>query len=236
MNTLHVDKSQSPRFLPVLPKPVGRMTVPVARFAVFVTVLAWIGYVFEQGVRLDSIVLTPRVLMETAVYFVTVTMLTISCLAYLLSRLGHFERVQSHRRVPRSTIDTALESAQPSMSVLVPSYREEERIIRYTLLSAALQEYPRLKVVLLIDDPPTATDAEHRLLLEQSRRLPQELASLLGSPHQKFKRALEDFEQRTSQDIDTSPEEMMRLAMHYYEACEWFKQEQADLELSLIHI
>ena len=31
------------------------------------------------------------------------------------------------------------------MTVLVPSYQEDERVIRMTLLSAALQEYPHLR-------------------------------------------------------------------------------------------
>ena len=47
----------------------------------------------------------------------------------------------------------------PTLTVLVPSYKEEARVIRQTLLSAALQEYPFQRIVLLIDDPPDPTDA-----------------------------------------------------------------------------
>jgi cellulose synthase/poly-beta-1,6-N-acetylglucosamine synthase-like glycosyltransferase len=40
----------------------------------------------------------------------------------------------------------------PSLLCLVPSYKEELRTVRQTVL-AALQEYPDRRVVLLIDDP-----------------------------------------------------------------------------------
>ena len=42
----------------------------------------------------------------------------------------------------------------PPVVVLVPSFREDPRTIRQTLLSAALQDYPNRRVVLLLDDPP----------------------------------------------------------------------------------
>jgi cellulose synthase/poly-beta-1,6-N-acetylglucosamine synthase-like glycosyltransferase len=216
--------------LSVLPPPVGRLTVPGARFAILITITAWLVYLIEQGILLAEITITPRVLSETLVYFVTVTMLTISCLAYLIARLGNFERVKIHRRVPRSTIDESLEGKHPSLTVLVPSYREDERTIRYTLLSAALQEYPNLNIVLLIDDPPNSSNATHQLLLDQSRRLPKQLEVMLNAPYLKFKDALEIFERRTAKDIDTSPEELILLASYYSDACEWFITERAALE------
>ena len=42
----------------------------------------------------------------------------------------------------------------PSLAVLVPSYKEEERVVSRALLSASLAEYPNKRVVLLIDDAP----------------------------------------------------------------------------------
>lgn len=43
--------------------------------------------------------------------------------------------------------------------VLVPSYKEQPDIVRQTLISAALAEYPGRRVVLLIDDPPDEGNA-----------------------------------------------------------------------------
>ncbi|HEV7774786.1 MAG TPA: glycosyltransferase family 2 protein [Conexibacter sp.] len=92
------------------------------------------------------------------------TMLACSSLAYLTTRLGYYSRTRSHRRATRAELSQPFEHSAPSLTVLIPSYQEDERVIRMTLLSAALQEYPDLEVVLLIDDPPEpkyATPANH---------------------------------------------------------------------------
>ena len=54
-------------------------------------------------------------------------------------------------------LDAFFDQPAAPVTVLVPSYQEDERVIRTTLLSAALQEYPALRVVLLIDDPQHPT-------------------------------------------------------------------------------
>src|SRR5919198_292685 len=52
--------------------------------------------------------------------------------------------------------------------------------IRMTLLSAALQEYPGLKIVLLIDDPPNPQYAAPHALVEAARSIPGEIERLLA--------------------------------------------------------
>ena len=160
---------------PVIPQAPGRTTVSGARFALFFTAAAWCAYVVEQATRLSQSNLSVRTLAETGVYLVIVTLLTLSASAYLLARLGHFERIKSHRRIPRSTIDGFFDREMTMLTVIVPSYREDERVIRQTLLSAALQEYPNLRVVLLVDDPPNPSQSEHRESLERARALPAAL-------------------------------------------------------------
>ena len=44
--------------------------------------------------------------------------------------------------------------------MIIPSYKEDVRTNRTTMLSAALQDYPDLRVVLLIDDPYVPKTAE----------------------------------------------------------------------------
>ena len=62
---------------------------------------------------------------------------------------------------------------RPSITVLVPSYREEPQVIRRTLLSAALLEYPDVRIVLLIDDPPhPAPGSAAASLLAGARAMP----------------------------------------------------------------
>ena len=103
--------------------------------------------------------LTPRSKVEAVVYLVVVTLLTASALAYLICRLGFFYRGRDHRRVPRAALDEFFARSHADTHLIVPSYKEEARVVRNTLLSAALQEYPYLRVVLLIDDPPNPTQA-----------------------------------------------------------------------------
>jgi len=76
----------------------------------------------------------------------------------------------------------------------VPSYQEDARVIRATLLSAALQEYPGKRIVLLIDDPQTPRTERARELLNAARALPGEIEDLLAGPAAHFGRALESFE------------------------------------------
>jgi cellulose synthase/poly-beta-1,6-N-acetylglucosamine synthase-like glycosyltransferase len=58
---------------------------------------------------------------------------------------------------------------------LVPSYREEEKVVAQALLSAALIEYSRRRVVLLIDDPPFPDDEADGARLAAVRDLPVRL-------------------------------------------------------------
>jgi cellulose synthase (UDP-forming) len=226
-------KEQSAHFINVLPNSVSRLTVPGARFAIFFTVVAWLAYVVEQFIRLGGLDLTTAMVVEALAYLATVTLLTMSCLAYMITRLGHYERIKVHQRVQRSKIDDFIEARAPSVTVLVPSYREEERIIRQTVLSAALQEYPDLKVVLLVDDPPYPTDPEHQATLDISKAVSEQLSRELSAPFKKFNDALAKFDLETSGDIEVhmSSEILMNLSKHYDSAVIWFETERRKMSI-----
>ena len=84
--------------------------------------------------------------------------------------------------MPRAALEHFFARTAPSVTVLIPSYKEDERIIRTTVLSAALQDYPGLRVVLLIDDPAHPTRRKDRLLLEQARSVAASVQELLDEP------------------------------------------------------
>lgn len=225
---------QNPQFTNVLPNAVSRLTVPGARFAIFFTVVAWLAYVVEQCIRLSGLDLTTATVVEAVVYVTTVTLLTMSCLAFMITRLGHYERIKVHQRVQRNKIDDRLETDAPSITVLVPSYREEERTIRQTVLSAALQEYPELKVVLLVDDPPYPTDPEDQATLEASRGVAAQLTRELSKPFTEFKSALSAFDLKTSGDLEARicPEVLLNLSKHYDSAVRWFEVERQNMPMN----
>jgi hypothetical protein len=170
--------------LPVVPTPVSDRRVAMARMAIIVTVSAWMAYLiwwffadfFHPGYE------TAVDRAESVLYLFIVTMLTVSALAYLLSRLGFFYRTRTHHRASRAILDQFYDSTTPTLTTIIPSYQEDERVIRNTLLSAALQEYPGKRVVLLIDDPFTPKTAGARDLLESARALPGQVERLLAGP------------------------------------------------------
>src|SRR5580704_6139007 len=138
------------RAMPVVPPPVSDRRVAMGRLAVIVTVLAWFGYLVTwfSGDFFGSETLVARA--EAVLYLFIVTLLTVSALANLLSRLGFFYRTRTHHRASRAVLNHFFDTTTPTLTTIIPSYQEDERVIRNTLLSAALQEYPDKRVVLLI--------------------------------------------------------------------------------------
>jgi cellulose synthase/poly-beta-1,6-N-acetylglucosamine synthase-like glycosyltransferase/peptidoglycan/xylan/chitin deacetylase (PgdA/CDA1 family) len=111
-----------------------------------------------------------------------------------------------------------------ALTVLVPSFREEERVVRQTLMSAALLEYPRRRVVLLIDDSPTPFDASAAAALACMRALPAQVELLLQGPGRRYRAELEDFERRTERGSLDLEVETRRVASLYEEAAIWLEQ------------
>ena len=180
----------------VHPRP-SESTLTWGRVGIVVTVLSWIGYVVSTIVRqfIDADT-NFRFTMEAVSYVVVVTFLTFSALMYLLARQGALQRFRQHRRAPRGLIDSHFGAASEALTVLIPSYAEEPDVVRLTMWSAALQEYPDLRVVLLIDDPPNPTDPDTLAKLTATRLLSDEIVSSLREPSARFKRALKQAELR----------------------------------------
>ena len=183
--------------LPAVAPPASDAMMALGRIAIVFTILAWLSYViayFFNGIINSSYQNNSRFLWETIVYVTITSFLALSSLLYLVARQGALYRTRAHRRVPRAVIDDAFDTTLPTMTVLVPSYREEVSTVRKTLLSAVLQEYPFLRVVLLLDDPPNPTSDEHKASLEGARQLSAELTEWLSEPRERFAATLEEFE------------------------------------------
>ncbi|HRI05922.1 MAG TPA: glycosyltransferase family 2 protein [Candidatus Dojkabacteria bacterium] len=171
------------------PRP-STLKLAMSKIAVIVTVVFWMLYIL-------SIILRQLVEGENSYYFtleafgytLVVSLLIFSALMYLIARQGAFERFSKHVRVPRAILERFFASRQPSITVLVPSYDEEPEVIRKTLLSAALQEYPDLRIVLLIDDKPFPTDPNVLARLNQTRSIPNQIELLLDKPYSRFSNA-----------------------------------------------
>ena len=229
------DKRSAPH--PISPAPVSEGRIARGRLAIVLTIAVWaayiIGTIIQQfiGGRANS----ARLIVEAIVYMVVVTGLAASATAYLITRIGFFYRSRAHHRAPRIALDNFLQSETPSVTVLVPSYQEDDRVIRTTLLTAALQEYPGLRVVLLIDDPHQPKTRASRDLLIQARALPGAIEAELAVPFARVQQAYERFEglldERAEQVATT--DDMRELADEYRFAAGWLfglgrRQEMID--------
>src|SRR5580693_4485277 len=220
------------RAMPIVPGPVTDRRVAMARMAIIVTVTAWLGYLVtwfsEDFFRPGYENAVARA--EAVLYLVIVTMLTVSALAYLLSRLGFFYRTRTHHRGSRAILDQFFDTTTPTLTTIIPSYQEDERVIRNTLLSAALQEYPGKRVVLLIDDPFTPQTAAARDLLGSARALPGQVERLLAGPAGRFAGALDAFEAGRRRGEPLGLGSMIGLASCYDEAAGWLERLAAGQE------
>ena len=219
--------------LPIVPQPVSDLRVAMARLAIIVTVASWVSYLvwwffadfFHPGYE------TAVDRAESVLYLVIVTLLTVSALAYLLSRLGFFYRTRTHHRASRAILDQFYDTTTPTLTTIIPSYQEDERVIRNTLLSAALQEYPGKRVVLLIDDPYVPKNAQARQQLEAARSLPYQVMRLLSQPANRFSHALAGFEAAWQRGERLTLGSMIALASHYDEAAAWLERLAGDWEV-----
>src|SRR6202050_753665 len=221
------------RAMPIVPGPVTDRRVAMARMAIIVTVTAWVAYLvtwfFEDFFHPGSENAVARA--EAVLYLLIVTMLTVSALAYLLSRLGFFYRTRTHHRDSRAILDQFFDTATPTLTTIIPSYQEEERVIRNTLLSAALQEYPGKRVVLLIDDPFIPKTRKALEQLEAARALPGQIEQLLAGPATKYARALQAFELAAAPHEPLGVGSMIAPASYYDDAVIWLEYLAADQQV-----
>lgn len=198
----------------------GKMAL--SRLAIIFTSIFWIMYIFSIIIR--QLIEGPgnyQFTMEAFGYAVVVTVLSFSSLMYLIARHGALERFLKHSRVPRAILDKFFYLKKPSITVLIPSYKEENEVIRKTLLSAALQEYPELRIVLLLDDNPNPKDKSELERLNITRNLGENIEALLSTPYLRFSKALSRFENYIQKGNYVSKKEINKLIEHYDWAANW---------------
>ena len=148
-------------------------------------------------------------------FMLIIAVMQFSILVYFLSRLGQLHRHRRHRVPARTELMGLFTGDAPSLAVLVPSYREDPIVVRKTLLSAALLDYPAKRVVLLIDDPPAPGDDADRTLLENARQLVTDLNADLRRHAEPFRSALNDYNRRKSEGrIDATAERLIIASLH----------------------
>lgn len=223
--------------LPSLHETPSVFKIAMSRLAIVLTVLFWLGYiisvVFRQMIEGPD---TYQFTLDVFSYLLVVTFLTFSSLMYLVARQGALQRFSKHVRVPRAVLDKYFARHHPTITTLVPSYSEEPPVIRKTLLSAALQEYPAMNIVLLVDDDPNPTHPAKLKKLTETRQLPNQIEQMLAKPKKRFSAALEKFETATSRKSNSYLlQATQALAKEYRWAAAWLHK-QADSEKIEDHV
>ena len=206
--------------MPAVPRPADDRFVSLGRLAVALGAIAWLAFVVTTATHFSRYSRSAGSIVQTIVFAVLVTLLALSALAYMMARLGFYYRIRTHRRAARATLDEFFAARQPTLTVIVPSYQEDASVIRMTLLSAALQAYPDMRVVLLIDDPPEPRYAAPYRLLAAARALPAEIEALLAEPSERFTLAADRFAATPGAQYAT-PDELRALANEYQHAVRW---------------
>lgn len=151
-------------------------------------------------------------------------------LVYQFTRTAYLRRFLGHRPEPQAELECIYDRSAPKLTLLIPSYKEETRIIKEALLSAALQEYPNRRVVLLIDDPPNPSNADDLLGLSAARRLPHDIQKILEKPRSKLQAELANFIGKKANGIIIS-EEYAKLSGLYHEVASWFAEQASNFNI-----
>jgi cellulose synthase/poly-beta-1,6-N-acetylglucosamine synthase-like glycosyltransferase len=201
-----------------------------AWLAPLATLGLWLLFVSQTVQRRPWAELTPssRAWLVTAV--VAVTVLCHASAMYLVGRAGALVRIRHHRRASRAALDERFRRDGTRMVTLVPSYAEEPAVVAATLWSAALQEFPDLRVVLLIDDPPEPTDPAARARLAATRDLPMVIGDALAEPRMICARAHDDA--LHAPNLEPTRGDVDRLLATCERAASWLRETAAGYPVS----
>lgn len=161
---------------------------------------------------------------EQSLFSVLVLFLTYGNLLYQITRIGYFYRLKKFKPADQKAFKPLFRKDSPSLTILIPSYKEERRIILQTLFSAALLEYPRKRVVLLIDDPTYPQNTDDLKSLQETRALPGKIQGKLNLQADRFKEEYLQFTERNQTGPINLFAESLYLCGAYQEAADWFKQ------------
>lgn len=157
-------------------------------------------------------------------FALVVVALTYGFFTYGFTRVAQLKRVRDYRPASATELDEVFDKDATPIAVLVPSYKEEPDVVRRTLLSAALQEYPNRRVVLLIDDPYQPLEQADAVNLRAMRGLPPTLQKLFDPPAKRYTQALADFLARSASGPINPVAEASALAQLYQDAATWIDE------------
>jgi cellulose synthase (UDP-forming) len=206
-----------------------RMLVLGTTFATTIG-LAFVIAAFSSHVQSSFLVSDYGRIVETISLYGIIFILFYSIIVFCIADYGCHRRLLASGILARAEIEAIYGTeVRKDLLILVPSYKEQEDVVRRTLISAALVEYPGRKVMLLIDDPSPPATAEDASGLEASRRLSGELQTLFAAPARYMGCALSTYCDRAQCSAVDIGFETARLARLYERAAQWLEALAASL-------
>ena len=176
----------------------------VASFAAVGTFAAYIGW------------FTAMSAFGKAFYLTLLAGLFYCALSYQINRLGTAIRGARGAAEAGGDLERRFDAGAPAVTVLIPSYREERRVVQMTLLSAALARYPNRRIAVLIDD--AVTDAAS---LNATEAAVEDVRRLLNQPMGYFTSERQGWLGRQAAGTAVLTDELVRLARAYRYAARW---------------
>jgi cellulose synthase/poly-beta-1,6-N-acetylglucosamine synthase-like glycosyltransferase len=204
-----------------------RRETRIAKFSLFVTVVLYYLLADTLAHKVYDSYFFPNSgpFYGGLVYLGALSIVFYSVVHYHVCLIGNYKR-QRREKVPTlQEIATLYDNPAPSVTVLIPSFKEERQIMLHTMLSAALSEYPYKNVVLLIDNPQKQKDEEEASLLSQARSLPQELQQQFNQQLAIFSDARNSFIDRQNSGNVDFVQEAKNLSSLYNKVADWFELE-----------
>src|SRR6218665_2033020 len=163
------------------------------------------------------------------VFIAALCLVLYAALLYNVCLIGNYLR-QIRERIPGpEEVIAIFDKPAPSLTVLIPSYKEERIVISQTMISAAVSEYPAKREVLLIDNQPFPSSEEDRQQLAATRALPAELQAVFTAQAAYYSHAQAEFQSRVAAGGLDAAEEGARLAGLYESVAAWFDAQAQDV-------
>ena len=209
--------------------------IKLTRVCLGLTVCLWLIATCELTAMLVDRIHSATVLhiMEQVLFILIVQGLMYGNFIYQLTRLGYLRRRLAHNPLSNREREKLYDGEAPTLTILVPSYKEEAVIVRRTLISAALQDYPHRRVVLLIDDPIQPENARDMKALNAMRGITSSLQDIFDLARAPFLKAEQEFNTRFDRGNVSARAETVLLAQLYNQAASWldhFAQKQSLLD------
>jgi cellulose synthase (UDP-forming) len=198
----------------------------LTKFLMLITIAASIFFSIEIFTQLITFIRQENTfgIFKLILFIAIVAYLIYGNVLYQLTRIGYYARLLKHKEVDLEILFNtfAYKAIPPKVTILIPSYKEDLPIVRQTILSTALQEYPNKRIVLLIDDPQHSHKKEDEKNLQATRQLPGDLQFIFNYEAVKYEKALDKFLQKQKNNLIETQEEVKNLIALYTQATEWF--------------